>query len=177
MRWQQDATRVGGTPPWRRPGRLCFTKVGSVMKSTQRGLQITLGFFEAGLWTTFLPCLQKALWNLVGLVDSPWSNSFEAKAGWDSHHPWQDVEIPSANLRTPYMYDAAQERWAGELNVWQKEWKEISLRRPVGKTSTAPDFVDVDWIVEFQHSCVCVCVHHLLVIRDEVWLYQDEAKQ
>eukprot|EP00913_Durusdinium_trenchii_P030458 g28531.t1 len=23
----------------------------------------------------------------------------------------RDVEIPSANLRTPYMYDAAQERW------------------------------------------------------------------
>ncbi|CAK9069106.1 DNA-directed RNA polymerase III subunit RPC8 (RNA polymerase III subunit C8) (DNA-directed RNA polymerase III subunit H) (RNA polymerase III subunit 22.9 kDa subunit) (RPC22.9) [Durusdinium trenchii] len=42
--------------------------VGSVSGSTQRGLQISLGFF-------------------------------------------QDVEIPSANLRTPYMYDAAQERW------------------------------------------------------------------
>ena len=25
---------------------------------------------------------------------------------------FHDVEIPSANLRTPYMYDAGQERWA-----------------------------------------------------------------
>ena len=27
----------------------------------------------------------------------------------------EDVEIPSANLRTPYMYDSAQERWAWRL--------------------------------------------------------------
>lgn len=133
---EMSTSTWGGTPPWRRPGLLCFTEVGSVMKSTQRGLQITLGFFEAGLWTTISICLQKALLNIVGLVAGPWSkwNSGLKRicckpAGWDSHHPRQDVEIPSANLRTPYMYDAAQERWARELNVWQKEWKEISTKR------------------------------------------------
>ena len=31
--------------------------------------------------------------------------------------PREDVEIPSANLRTPYMYDAAQERWAGDSEI------------------------------------------------------------
>lgn len=29
----------------------------------------------------------------------------------------EDVEIPSANLRTPYMYDSAQERWAGDSEI------------------------------------------------------------
>eukprot|EP00440_Ansanella_granifera_P000390 gb/GFBE01000422.1/.p1 GENE.gb/GFBE01000422.1/~~gb/GFBE01000422.1/.p1 ORF type:complete len:198 (+),score=52.12 gb/GFBE01000422.1/:1-594(+) len=45
--------------------------VGSVAGSTQRGLLVSLGFF-------------------------------------------QDVEIPSANLRTPYMFDAGQQMW-----VWR----------------------------------------------------------
>ncbi|CAL1157554.1 unnamed protein product [Cladocopium goreaui] len=72
--------------------------VGLVMKSTQKGLQISLGFFE-------------------------------------------DVEIPSANLRTPYMYDSAQERW-----VW--------LYRDEETNESVNYFYDKDRLIRFRVTAV-----------------------
>eukprot|EP00438_Fugacium_kawagutii_P009854 Skav209421 [mRNA] locus=scaffold1411:370252:375015:+ [translate_table: standard] len=49
----------------------------------------------------------------------------------------QDVEIPSANLRTPYMYDSAQERW-----VW--------LYRDEETNESVNYFYDKDRFIRFR---------------------------
>lgn len=115
------------------------TEVGLVMKSTQKGLQISLGFFEAGrqlvscshatyimqyipdIPKTFLAHLDPfgSIWQLL-YVTIPSSVPYPSPHfcdGWSPCPRLEDVEIPSANLRTPYMYDSAQERWAGDSEI------------------------------------------------------------
>ncbi|CAJ1343102.1 unnamed protein product [Effrenium voratum] len=56
---------------------------------------------------------------LVGAVVGSSPQGLQVSLGF-----FQDVEIPSANLRTPYMYDAKQERW-----VWLYQDEERPGRR------------------------------------------------
>mmetsp|Transcript_2468 Transcript_2468/g.6981 ORF Transcript_2468/g.6981 Transcript_2468/m.6981 type:complete len:203 (+) Transcript_2468:105-713(+) len=72
--------------------------VGSIMESTQRGLNVSLGFF-------------------------------------------QNVEIPSSNLRTPYTFDSAQRMW-----VWQ-------YRNPDCR-ETINFFYEKDELIRFRVTAV-----------------------